>query len=216
MIGLYIAATALFWLVFMFLNPAWLGLAGALPLAVYVIVVYFPQYWWALVMLALLLLVLDIQILRYDLTFFRTWRYWVWLPSLLLFVWYSFYFPQMHLKGGWLSQAWGYLFGSFLLIVLGKLWIGDALLLLINRVKIIDQQMVTYHVAKLYVKRSGRSLSYYLLSSNQHQLELSGMVYWYLKWKGVGKGSNVILQFKAGWLNVEYATGFPQVEKLKG
>ncbi|MBS7564049.1 hypothetical protein KHS38_06490 [Mucilaginibacter sp. Bleaf8] len=156
------------------------------------------------------------QIIRHDLKFFGAWRYWVWLPSLLLFAWYSFYFPQMHLKGSWLTQAWIYLFGSFLLIMFGKLWIGDALLLLINRLKTIDQQIVTYRVVKLYAERNGRSISFYLMSNNLRQLELSGMVYWYLKLKEIEKGSNVTLRFRTGWLNVDYATGFPQVEKLKG
>lgn len=200
---------------FLLFAPYWQMLLTFLPVAIFAWLHTQPAYHPLCVLVLLPLLSFDIQVLdNEDWHFNGLWRYVSWLLGLalvaIIFIRFS---PSGHSSFNG-KTVWQYICVTLFGTLMSKMWLGDPLLLFVNRLKTNGSHETNYKVATIKTQQKGRGFSYYIICTNKLKIEVSGFVYLYLLAKGLRKGGIITFNFKMGWLGVNFASGFPKVSPL--
>lgn len=201
----------LFIITFLVMAPAWQSLLAFLPLFVYAFFFTPTDSKPIYLLLIIPLLVIDIQVLDKRWKFKRLWKYVAWLPGAALFVMYSINFRRVHFSDNLDIDILIFVASGVCIVILGKFWLGNPLCFFLNRLRVKRMEMVTYQIATLEMKISGRGLSFFLVPEDRSKVEISGFVFAYLKKRGFKNGGTAVFEFKTGSLDIKFATGYPKV-----
>lgn len=210
MFGLMIAFFGIWAFAFILLAPDWLFLLAFAPLGAYGINLIDHTYLPWLIPLLIPILVFDIETLEGDVSLRGIWKYITWLPTVffLALIGYLFNWHSLHFSFG---AIWDFVISVLFIILISKVFISWPIMLFINRLNITYVNDTTYRLKELKRKRSGRSVSYYLVANNLAKLEIPGIVYFYLRFKKVAPNDEIIFKFKTGWLGIPFSRGFPRL-----
>ncbi|WP_406824830.1 hypothetical protein [Pedobacter sp. KACC 23697] len=133
------------------------------------------------------------------------------LLILPLFALYLYYVPGMGKEASWLESIFYGFLQLFFVFFVGKLWISDPLLLLINQLMSRKNDHFETQIINRVIKGAGKSRSFYVNIRYLGAIEVSGFFYWYIRFKDIGPNDKVLVRVKTGWLGTEYIAGFPKL-----
>lgn len=135
-------------------------------------------------------------------------NYLIILPLLAL---YLYYVPGIGKEANTLKSIFSGFLQLILIFFVGKFWISDPLLLLINQLFNRRNDRLETQIINRSIKGTGRSKSFYMNARMLGETEISGFFYWYIGLRKIEPHDKVLIKVKTGWLGTEYIAGFPKV-----
>ncbi|RBQ02683.1 hypothetical protein DRW42_25395 [Pedobacter miscanthi] len=161
------------------------------------------------------LLVIDIHVLPTDMEWKGFKKYLPYLFSLPLSIWFIFHIQSLFKGDSLAFKIWGTIIGLLITTFVGKMWFGDVVLLIINRLRLKEVTEITCTFRKQRAERAYRHIKFMVQLSSMEAIETSGFFYFYLKLYKVEEGDLLKIKIKRGCLGLEFISGFPKIVERK-
>jgi len=213
--GLALFLTGIWAVVFILMSQSWQLAIALLPFSMYLL--FNPANWsyYVLFCPVLCLLVFDIHVLPADMRWKGWKKYLPYVFSLPFIARFIYYTPALFKDSSTVFKVWCIFIVVLILILVGKMWVGDVIMLLLNRLKLKSVTEIECTFKKRKTERTYRHIRYMVQLTGMEMLETSGFFYWYLKFRNVEEGDSLRFKIKTGWLGLEFISGFPKIINRK-
>ncbi|MCX2496404.1 hypothetical protein OQX63_23150 [Pedobacter sp. PF22-3] len=213
--GLAIFLLGIWVVVFILMSQSWQLAIAFLPFSVYLLLNQTNWSYYILFCPVLCLLVIDIHILPTDMAWKGWKKYLPYLFSLPFTVQFVSYAPFLFKDSSLAFKVWCICIGVLISTLIGKMWVGDVIMLLINRLRLKSVAEIECSFRKQKAERAYRHIRYLVQLSGMEMLETSGFFYWYLKFRNVEEGDLLRIKIKTGCFGLEFISGFPKIVSRK-
>lgn len=213
--GLALFLTGIWAVVFLLMSQSWQLAIALLPFSVYLLLN--PANWSYYVLFGpvLCLTVFDIHILPMDMKWKGWKKYLPYVFGLPFTVQFIYYAPVLFSDSSTAFKVWCIFIGVLILTLVGKMWVGDVIMLLVNRLKLKSVTEIECAFKKQNAERAYQHIRYMVQLSGMETLETSGFFYWYLKFRNVEEGDLLKIKIKTGCLGLEFISGLPKIVSRK-
>ena len=216
----YILIISIIWIFFCLFSVNYLTLTSVCSLLI-MYLLYMENIYVPLILLAVTLLSASIFRTLFWREFYRKPKFWKRIEILLcsivsFFIFVFVIIPQSNVPNfeildfnviKFIILNICFVFTSFLIV---KMFVVELLFFLINQCKTESKQIVTGKVKRIFSNHENKFLSHYMVMDNSNEnIKINIITMFYLK--SFAENKTIEIEFKKGFLGLEYSNRFPKI-----